>query len=442
MSKKTRDYIFWIFSVIFLLGTIFVSLYASGYKLNLSWPLTFNRLLLKTGMISIETEPRGATIFLNGTRQKNFSLNPLNKEYLTTPAKVKNVSPGEYDLRLELDGYWPLTKKISIYSGQTTFAENINLFRSDLPLLISNSPISKLELSSSGRYLFIAAQSKIINLKNNETQDLSGANADSYWLKNEDKLISDGQIFTPGARESLNYEQTIGLEAKNWYYAAEEKRLYYQNNDLISRFDLSSQRNSLIISGHDYSAYQPAGQTLFLIENQPGQTKLQKYSLTDQKIEQEIYLPADGRYLFKEGSDQYLSLYDEKNQTLYLINPDNINYITKTLNKAISWQWIDKSHLFYNNNWEIYLVDLENNNQSLLTRLGEEIQTLVYNKNNNYLIYTSRSGLYAYDLQIGISTKIFPNETVVSPVIDQKNNTLYFWAKIDQQAGVYKLRLQ
>ncbi|MFA5886666.1 MAG: PEGA domain-containing protein [Patescibacteria group bacterium] len=442
MSKKTRDYIFWIFSVIFLLGTIFVSLYASGYKLNLSWPLTFNRLLLKTGMISIETEPRGVTIFLNGALQKNFSLNPLNKEYLTTPAKVKNVSPGEYDLRLELDGYWPLNKRISVYSGQTTFAENINLFRSNLPLLISNSPISQLQLSSSGRYLFVAAPSKIINLKNNETQNLSGAAAASYWLENEDKLVSGGQIFTPDSSRSLNYEQVIGLDAKNWYYASEEKRLYYQNNDLISCFDISSQRNSLIISGHDYSVYRPHGQIMFLIENKLGKTKLQKYSLVNQKIEQEISLPADGRYLFKDDSGQYLSLYDEKNQTLYLINPDNINYITKTLNQAISWQWIDKSHLFYNNNWEIYLVDLENNNESLLTRLGEEIQTIIYNKNNNYLIYTSRSGLHAYDLQVGISTKIFSNETVVSPVIDQKNNTLYFWAKIDQQAGVYKLRLQ
>lgn len=443
MSKKTRDYLFWIFAIIFLLGTISVSLYASGYQLNLGWPPTSNRLLLKTGMITIETEPRGAVISLDGNQEKSFSLNPWNRESLSTPSKVKNVTPGEYDLKLELTGYWPFTKKISVYSGQTTFVENINLFRSDLPFLVSDSPLSDLALSPSGRYLFLNATSGIITLKNNSLQTLkTTSSVASPWFINEDKLMINGQIFTPGATDNPNYQSLIGANAKNWYYAENEKRLYYQNNDAISYFDLSSGRSSLIISGHNYLAYQPDGQKIFLVETSQGKTKLQKYSWTDQKIEQEIVLPASGHYIFKNINNQYLNLYDEENKTLYLINPADLAHGTSVLNNVIDWQWLDNDRFFYNNSWEIYLVDLKNGSQSLLTRLGEKIKKIIYNKNNDYLIYTSTSGLNAYDLQGGISTKIFQNEEIASPALDQKNNTIYFWSNINQHPGIYKLLLQ
>ena len=62
MSKKLRDYLFYFFIIFFVVGTVLISLYASGYKFNLSWPLKFNRVLIKTGMIAVDTIPRGAVV--------------------------------------------------------------------------------------------------------------------------------------------------------------------------------------------------------------------------------------------------------------------------------------------------------------------------------------------------------------------------------------------
>ena len=155
MPKKVRDYLFIVFIVLFVFMTIGISLYASGYKFNLSWPLRFNRLLQKTGMLALATVPSRAIVYLNDVPQKNLSVNPWKKDYLTTPVKIKNILPGEYELRLEETGYWPYKQKIWINSGQTTFVEDVNLFKENLPLLVLSTPEDSLALSPDKKYLFL-----------------------------------------------------------------------------------------------------------------------------------------------------------------------------------------------------------------------------------------------------------------------------------------------
>ena len=201
MPKKTRDYIFYFFIFFFITGTVLISLYASGYKFNLSWPLKFNRILIKTGMIAVDTVPSGAIVYLNDKPQANFSLNPFKKEYLTTAVKVKNVLPGEYDLRLERAGYWPFQKKINVYSGQTTFAEDINLFRNSAPLLLAAGGETETQLSANRKYLYIPMAKKIITLKNGETRIIPTASSESLAGKRGQIIVVRKYLWNrPGGR--------------------------------------------------------------------------------------------------------------------------------------------------------------------------------------------------------------------------------------------------
>ncbi len=441
MSKKIRDYIFFIFVLSFIVGTTIISLYASGYKFNLSWPPHISRLLIRTGMIVVDSAPRGATIYLNDKPAASFSLNPWSKQYLTTAAKVKNVLPGEYTLKLERDGYWPLSKKISVYSGQTTFAENINLFRDDLPFFITAATTSEIALSANYKYLYIAGPGKIITLKNNEEKTLP-LNGRGRWLKNQDQILVKGWLFPVDKTAGINYSQTIGAGANNWYYEENTKRLYYQNDSLIAYLEADSQMSHLVLSGGRYLAYEPHGDSLFYVAAESGQTILKKYSLKNQATEQQMILPNVGHYLFSPDGRPFITLYDDQNKTLYLINPENLAGGSRTINNIISWAWLDDNTLVYNNNWEIYLFDLRQNSASLLTRVGEEIRQIIWNSRNDYLIFSTDSGLNVYDLKIGLITKIFQAEKIGSPVLDDKNGTLYFWAKIGKQEGIYSLLLQ
>jgi hypothetical protein len=442
MSKKIRDYLFFAFIILFVVGTVFVSLYASGYKINFSWPPKFNRLLIKTGMLALDSSPRGAKIYLNGKVQTNSSLMPWEKEYLTTAAKIKNLLPGEYELKLEREGYWPLNKKVSIYSGQTTFLENINLFRNDLPALIVSVPDGGIELSPSRKYLYASGAQKIITLKTEQEKTLPFPTAEAgIWRKNSDELLSGGRLFNAEKKTETNYQQLIGTEASDWYYDENSNRLYYRNKNSLAYLDLDQNNSVLVAAGENYQTYEPRGEELFLVTG-GASTVLKEYSLKTKKNEQEVVLPNVGHYLFQRGDSKFLTIYDDQNKTLYLLNPANIASGEKIIKNVTSWQWLDEESLLYSNNWEIYFFSLKTGASSLLTRVSEEIVKIIWNKNDEYLIFSTTQSLNTFDLKTGIITTIFKTEKIASPVLDDKDGILYFWAQIGQQEGVYRIFLQ
>jgi len=442
MSKKFRDCLFYLFIIFFVIGTLLLSLYASGHKFNLSWPLKFNRLIIKTGMIAVDTVPGGAIVYLNDKPQSNLSLNPFKKEYLNTAAKVKNVLPGEYDLRLERAGYWPFQKKIFVYSGQTTFAEDINLFREDTPLLLAASAETETQLSASRKYLYIPAVKKIITLKNDEARIIPEDGGSSSWLKNEDKLLAAGNIYGINAAGDAQYEQLIGTEADNWYLDESKNRLYYRAGNSLAYLKLANKTSALAVSGETYPTYEPRGENLFFVSSDSGRVSVKRYSLLSQKIENELNLPAVGQYEFRHDGAKSLVLYDNQNKTLYLLNPDNLTGGGQTIKDIISWQWLDENTLLYNNTWEIYRFDLKTGNSDLLTRVGEEIKKIIWNGDKNYLIFSTANSLNALDIKMSAATKIFQAEKITGASLDEKNDIIYFWAKIGAAAGVYKMILQ
>lgn len=443
MSKKFRDSLFIVFILFFVIGTILISLYASGYEISLTWPPKSNRLLIKTGMITVDSSPSEANIFLSGHQITNFSLNPWDISYLRTPAKIRNITPGEYDLRLERPGYWPLTKHIRVYPGQTTFLEDLNLFRNNLPLLITSTPEGRLTLSPSHRYLYASSEQKIITLNNGLINSLTTTSSTpATWLNNTDELLQDGKLLSPSNNTAIDYQKLIGTEAANWYYDENNNRLYYQNANSLGYLDTNQKNGTLVLSGETYLTYEARDDQLFVVVKNQGKTILKKYSIAQRQLEQEINLPSVGSYKFVSSGYNFLTLYDEQNQTLYLINPTDINNKIVTLNKVISWNWIDDNNLLYNNNWEIYRLDINLNTNVLITRVGEAISSLAWNAKKNYLIFSTAKSLNALDLVTGNITKIFQTEKISSPVLNEKSDMLYFWAKVGQQEGVYSLLLQ
>lgn len=430
------------FVVLFVILTIIISLYASGYKLNLSWPPKFNKLLQKTGMLVVGTVPKGATIYLNGTPQQGQTLQFWNNNYLTTPSKIKGLLPDEYTLRLERDGYWPLEKKIRIEPGQTTFAENLNLFSSSLPLIVAPYKSGSLELSPNRRYLYVASEKKIINLKTGQERilpDNTGVNG--TWLKS-DRLLSGGWVFDPEKTTDTDYQQIIGAGASDWYYEETSGNLYYKNKNSLSRLSFDGKTSSLILSGGDYLSYEPRGNHLYVIIADKNKIVLNDYLIKEQKVNKQVELPANGRYRFAPDDRPTLSLYDEKNKTLYLLNPDTLEGLDEPLRGAISWQWLNNNQLLYNNSWEIYLFDQPSGKATLLTRVSEEIVKILWHDSHQYLLFTTAKDLRAFDLRAGAITTLFKAEKISQPILDSQDDLLYFNAQIGQQSGIYKLLLQ
>jgi hypothetical protein len=436
---------------VFVIATVIISLYASGYKFNLSWPLKFNRLLLKTGMLIVDSSPNNASIYLNDREQTNRLILPWKKKAITTAAKIKNILPGEYNLRLEREGYWPFQKKITIYSGQSTFAENINLFRSDLPFLVATSTASQLSLSTGKKYLFINSADKIIDLKNsgeiiiNSTATSTGLInplGPGQWLKTSEQLLTSGQLIDPSNNRRVNYQDIIGQNTTNWFDDEATNHLYYQFNNSLAYYDISKKTSQVIFSTGQLIDYQPINGDVFLIAKQDKKISLFRYELATDKTTLVANLPNVGKYNFVDLNYGWLELYDQENKTLYLINPQQLSNSPTKINNIVSWQWRDANTILYNNSWEMRYFDLKTGNISLVTRVGEQIVQIIWNKSKNYLIYSTDKSLNTIDLANGITTEIFKTEKILSPILDEKGNSLYFWAKVGQQEGVYRVMLQ
>ncbi len=422
--------------------TILTSLYASGYKFNLSWPLKFNRLLQKTGMLNVSTLPKNADIFLNNKQQQTPILSLFKKDFITTPAKIKNILPGEYTLSLQKEGYWPIEKKIRIDSGQTTFNEDINLFKSDTPLLIYQTENENPVLSANGKYLYLNNAGKIITTKAGLELPFSlNQNDKGLWVKNGDKLFANGKIIDPEKNIEINFADLVGSGTTNWYYDDFNNQIYYSNKDSINRLEPDNKTISTIIKGEEYLSYEPRGDYLFAVVKSGNKLILKEYQIKTGENLGQVELPAIGDYRFKQEDANRLCLYDNKNLTMYLINPTNIQDISKISNIK-SWSWINKGELIYNTDWEINIFNITTRKTSLVTRVSEIINSVIWNKRGSYIIFATDKSLNTSTLYDGNALTILRTENISQPVLDENNNLLYFYGQIGQQTGIYKIVLQ
>jgi hypothetical protein len=105
MKRRTR-YLF-IFSglIVFLILAPIIVFYVGGINFNFS-----GERYVRTGILAVESEPKNATISMNGEQRE------------TTPASIRFIEPGEYEISLGKEGYFGWRKRLEIKPGLATRA--------------------------------------------------------------------------------------------------------------------------------------------------------------------------------------------------------------------------------------------------------------------------------------------------------------------------------
>ncbi len=88
------------FAILFLMviATTIIILYGKGYRFGFD---TGTPAISGTGLLVVTSSPDGAQVFVNG--------------HLTTATdNTINLAPGDYDVKIFKDGYFPWQKKIAI----------------------------------------------------------------------------------------------------------------------------------------------------------------------------------------------------------------------------------------------------------------------------------------------------------------------------------------
>lgn len=87
------------------LGTFLAILYGKGYRLNLAGD--GNKIVAGTGLLVLTSTPDGARVYLD--------------DNLTTATNdTLNLPPGDYDVRIEKDGYYPWKKHVTLVKEAVT----------------------------------------------------------------------------------------------------------------------------------------------------------------------------------------------------------------------------------------------------------------------------------------------------------------------------------
>ena len=449
LSQRRLLYIFFI--LLFIVITPLISLYAAGYSINKNFSIK------KTGILIIDTEPRGAKIYLDGKIQQAF-LNKFlakNQNYIKTPAKIKNLRPGEYDISLELDNYWTWQKKLTIKPGESTFAEDVYLFKNDLPIILTEGMFNRTTISPNKNYLAAFATNKavVINLNNEKTNTYNppatGFNASTStgieWSPSGEKLIFSQFVFNTNEWSApINLKSIIGQQ-KNIKWGDDDNKIFYASGNGIYQYNLNTKINSTIIKNENINNFFLKNNYLYYIKQSGHATELNVFSLEEKNNIKKIKLPYSS-YNFLNPNHKLINLYDNSYNILYLVDPfSDIRPLREAINNINKTLWIDENKLLFANDYEIWTFDLNNYKKNLLTRISSKINKIIWHPNNNYVIYGINNSINTIELDdrekhnITSLTKL---DIINNLHINKTGDTLYFYSQIRSQKGIYKLSIQ
>jgi len=441
MTKKTRDLLFGIFVFLFVVITITLSLYATGYRFNLTWPLKLNLMLVKTGTLALDTDPHGATVLITSETKISsvFSFNA--KKNKVTPIKIKNLLPGEYTVSFNLENYWPFEKKLTVSPEQTTFLENVILFKKSLPLNIFSSKTQEIDYSANGNYAWLKDSGDIINLKT-EQAAAKVSTAKLNWVSGGKQLLTGPKLLTLDNNNYYDYTSLIGAVEEAQMSDSGDFIIYLSKNNLAA-FNFSSKSTTIVPGSGNILCYGTSGNILFLVVSEKNKTELKSFDLVNKNFIATTELLNSKSFSINQDNNKNPILIDNEHKIIYLLTSDSNNIISDVIRGATVFKWIDGNKLAYASESEVYIYDLTQSKSYLITRLSEKINSLAWSP-NNYLIYATGNNIGTINLTNGGNdiTILWRGNNLSSLYLDGKNSILYFSGAIGQQSGLYKMALQ
>ncbi|PLX21049.1 hypothetical protein C0584_04680 [Candidatus Parcubacteria bacterium] len=454
MSLKARKILFILFIFAFLVITPLVSLYAAGYKFTLS-----GEIIQKTGMIVLDSQPEGAKIYINGEPQQRFfdnlRSNILNdtedRNILKTPARIKGLFPGEYTVTLLKDGYWEWEKKLEVFPGQSTFAEDVVIFKNNLPLPLSSGEILNSQQSSSKEFLAFSTKDKYLVLGEDEqvlfydknSENLESQNNYIKWFGNN-QILFDNHLFsldTWSKPVDLSaYLNNINLE---FISPIDSKNIYAIKDNQLVKLNLSRGSVESVLKSEKILDYFAKGDFIYTIEELGGDVFLIVYNGTE--TIRKIDLNKDNSFRFTNKEHELINIYSPRFKTLHLIDPlDYFGPLKETINNVNRSFWVDSNKLVFYNDFEIWIYNRVDFKKNILTRISDKISTVLWHPSNNYIIYSTQESLFTIELDD--REKHTTNHLIKLNNIDFLNMsndgyTLYFYSSLGKKEGLYKLAI-
>lgn len=462
MNLKYRRLLYLTFIAIFLVITPLVTLYTAGYRYNLK-----RHKIEKTGILYLDSKPKGAEIYINGRYQDK------------TPARFANLMPDTYQIEVKKTGYYPWKKEVAIKSNLTTFEEDIILFKENLPINLLEGQVNIFNIAPNQDKIIYSVtknnseELKLYNLINQSDFSIKKFNSLKNnqlefvgWSPNLNKAIlkitsnNFNQYFILDT-DTLKIKELFDITRINFSKILWDNLtgnyLYGLNEGAIYQIDPSTNSTKNLFS-KDIIDFYPNGSEIYYINqdqtgNYLGREILIKSPNTEEetvKIEK-IKLPSPSAFTLQPSTVNYLVLLDQRSNDLFIISKNafrdediNQNIILQDRAKKILWSK-DYKNILYFTDFEIWTYNFATQQKSLTTSYSEPIYGAIWYPTNKYIIYQLKDSIRAIEAglsEIKNDLELAKINTIGGLAIDQTGNNLYFTGKAGNKSGIYQLGLQ
>ncbi|MBU1292268.1 PEGA domain-containing protein [Patescibacteria group bacterium] len=212
MTRRTRRIILIGAVLFFALITPMILLYAWGYSFD--WQ---NKNIVLTGGLYLKSIPKKANIYINNQIQKEI-----------TPTFIKRLSPKEYQIKVEKEGYYSWQKNLKVESKIVTEAKNILLIPINPKIEVVNQELpTNFSLKD-----FIQEESNTVN----EESVLLDKDNQLYLLNSETKEFDLVNQNVQGFQFSSDNQKLLYYTPSEiWIHHLKESEQISDDKELITR---------------------------------------------------------------------------------------------------------------------------------------------------------------------------------------------------------------
>lgn len=371
----------------------------------------------------LRSDPKGAEIFLNGKSTGKY-----------TPAVIRLLPPGEYEVELSKSGYQTWKKHLTVLRRQITLANKDN---SPIALFLSQPQISDYcpdcvnYFFQNGKELFIFSSTSTIALagKVSEKQIQTNEQIPPDNIPNL-RISDDGRwlyLLTNMQRTIISTENGNSIDISNEYQTINSIQpfggnifLILDGTNTLSKFNFDAKAK--VLTKEHISAFSIKQNELFYISNN-GLYVSDNASTTNTLLIQDLPNFSTGKILVNSNGEQYLLL----DKILYQAT-GKLKIIGENVEQAF---WDDRSKLLiFSNAHSIWIYDpATGSDPQLILRSDASILNPVYDSNTDQIFYLQDNVIKTVEalaLNSRAITEIFPGaQSIEKFYLDQSGENIY-----------------
>ncbi len=418
MLLLLRKALFYLLLIAYIFLTPAAIFYGLGYRFSPA-----EREILKTGVISMVTEPRGATVYLQA---RKFSEK--------TPTVIRGLKPGKYDLRITRKGFDAWHKSIEIEAEKATRFEPAILlpfhpkeeviaeraFRDLLPAMgdfnlyaLEGKNLAGLRRMDLLFHRMLLIETGISH-RNDVLLDVHAKQDSSVVLFQINRQGKKGYLFFDLPREKILRDLTDQLpEEADWidWNAKRPEMIYYLKNQRVVGIDLET--GTEFLAAENVLGFHAAQRKLYLLKKDFSLWETEARGESPVLLSQQNFVPADifaqtgARFyrveLFKREffqKDVFLFL---SNEGALLSNRPPYHLVKKGVKEICLTQQGDQEKFFYWTDHEIGVFDFGFNPEGddkvfppprILYQDGKEIRNAFWAYENSHIVFQDRNQLF------------------------------------------------